>query len=137
MHVIAIGPQDLAPECEARFDAVVRQGDETLELPQTDRFQRNLGYSRNAFIAGSEEQRQRLPEVPRQPKSSRTWPLYIDVLSGRAPGRTGPEQITQYRAVGNWGLQFASCGALVYRAARARGLGRELPTEWFLQSIRN
>jgi alanine dehydrogenase len=59
------------------------------------------------------------------------------VLAGRAPGRTGPEQITQYRPVGNWGLQFAACGALVYRAARARGLGRELPTEWFVQDIRN
>jgi alanine dehydrogenase len=137
MHVVAIGPQDLAPECEARLDIVVRQGDETLELPETERFRRNTGYSRNAFIAGSPEQRRRLPQIARQQKSQRNWPLYVDVMAGRAPGRTDPAQITQYRPVGNWGLQFAACGALVYRTAKARGLGRELPTEWFVQDIRN
>jgi alanine dehydrogenase len=137
MHVVAIGPQDLAPECEARIDVVVRQGDETLDLPETEQFRRNTGYSRNAFIGGSPEERKRLPEVPRKQRSQRAWPLYADVIAGRAPGRSNPVQITQYRAVGNWGLQFAACGALVYRAARASGLGRELPTEWFVQSIRN
>ena len=137
MHVMAIGPQDLAPECDERLDVVVRQGDEALDLPETGCFQRNLGYARNAFIGGTAEERKRLPEVPRRTKSARSWPLYMDVISGRAPGRTSPQQITQYRAVGNWGLQFASCGALVYRAAKARGLGRELPTEWFTQDIRN
>jgi alanine dehydrogenase len=28
-------------------------------------------------------------------------------------------------------------GALVYAKAKEQGLGRELPTEWFLQDIRN
>jgi ornithine cyclodeaminase/alanine dehydrogenase-like protein (mu-crystallin family) len=137
MHVVAIGPQDLAPECEARLDVVVRQGDETLDLPETDQFRRNTGYSRNAFIGGSAQQRQRLPQIARKQKSQRSWPLYIDVITGHAPGRTSPAQITQYRPVGNWGLQFAACGAMVYRVAKARGLGRELPTEWFVQTIRN
>jgi alanine dehydrogenase len=137
MHVVALGPQDLAPECEARLDVVVRQGEETLDLPETDHFKRNLGHSRNAFVAGSPEQQSRLPDVPRRQKSVRSWPLYVDVIAGRSPGRTNSEQITQYRAVGNWGLQFAACGALVYRSAKARDLGREIPTEWFLQGIRN
>ena len=137
MHVVAIGPHDLAPECEALLDVVVRQGDETLDLPETDYFQRNLGHSRNAFVAGSPEQRSRLPQVPRKTKPQRSWPLYADVIAGRVPGRTNPTQITQYHPVGNWGLQFAACGALVYRAAKERGLGRELPLEWFVQNIRN
>jgi alanine dehydrogenase len=137
MHVVAIGPHDLAPECEALLDVVVRQGDETLDLPETNHFQRNLGHSRNAFVAGSPEQRSRLPQVPRKNKPRRPWPLYADVIAGRVPGRTNRAQITQYRPVGNWGLQFAACGALVYRAAKARGLGRELPLEWFVQNIRN
>jgi alanine dehydrogenase len=137
MHVVALGPQDLAPECEARLDVVVRQGEETLDLPETDHFKRNLGHSRNAFVAGSKEQQSHLPKVPRNWKSTHSWPLYIDVIAGRSPGRSNSTQITQYRPVGNWGLQFAACGALVYRAVKARNLGRELPTEWFLQSIRN
>jgi hypothetical protein len=28
-------------------------------------------------------------------------------------------------------------GALVYRHAKRQGLGRKLPTEWFLQDIKN
>ena len=137
MHVVALGPQDLAPECEARFDLVVRQGEEVLDLPETDRYKLNLGHSRNAFVAGNQEQLGRLPQVPRKQKSQRSWPYYLDVIAGRVPGRTSPAQITQYRAVGLWGLQFAACGSLVYRVAKERGLGRELPTEWFVQNIRN
>jgi ornithine cyclodeaminase/alanine dehydrogenase-like protein (mu-crystallin family) len=64
-------------------------------------------------------------------------PLYVDVISGKAPGRTRRDQISQYQPVGNWGLQFSSVGALVYRNAKAQGLGRVLPTEWFLQDIKN
>ena len=43
----------------------------------------------------------------------------------------------EYRPVGNWGLQFSSVGAVVYRRAKEQGLGRMLPTEWFLQDIKN
>jgi len=32
---------------------------------------------------------------------------------------------------------FAAVGGAVYRKAREQGLGRELPTEWFLQDIRD
>jgi alanine dehydrogenase len=137
MHIVAIGPQDLAAECEARLDVVVRQGEESLDLPEDEHFRRNPGYARNAFISGNAVQRARLPSVARPSKPARVWPLYVDVLAGRASGRTRDAQITQYRPVGNWGLQFAACGAAVYRAAKARGLGRELPTGWFMQNIRN
>ena len=38
---------------------------------------------------------------------------------------------------GTPGIAFASVGGLTYHLARERGLGRELPTDWFLQDIRN
>lgn len=137
MHVVALGPQDLAPECEGLLDVVVRQGEEKLDLPESPRFKLNLGHSRNAYVAGTVEQQSRLPQIPRKQKMNRQWPLYVDVIAGKAPGRTSPAQITQYRPVGNWGVQFAACGALVYQCAKTRGLGRKLPTEWFVQNIRN
>jgi ornithine cyclodeaminase/alanine dehydrogenase-like protein (mu-crystallin family) len=31
------------------------------------------------------------------------------------------------------GLQFSAAAARVYELAREKGLGRELPTEWFSQ----
>jgi alanine dehydrogenase len=65
------------------------------------------------------------------------WPLYTDILSGAAPGRTDDRQITFYYTVGNWGVQFAAVGGHVYRHAKRQGLGMQLPREWFVQSIRN
>jgi len=58
-------------------------------------------------------------------------------LTQGKPGRTSREQIT-YSERGNLqGAQFYAVAAKVYEAARASGLGREIPTEWFLQDIRN
>jgi alanine dehydrogenase len=137
MHVVGIGPLDFAPACEARIDVVVRQGIEAFDTPESGQFRRDLGHSRSAFVGGSPEEQKRLPPVTAKQRSGKTWPLYTDVIAGRAEGRTNAVQITQYRVVGNWGLQFAACGGLAYREAKARGLGRELPTDWFLQSIKN
>ncbi|MBM2810054.1 MAG: ornithine cyclodeaminase [Chloroflexi bacterium] len=59
------------------------------------------------------------------------------LLAGREQGRTSSEQIT-HSARGNLqGAQFFAVGGMVYEAARAAGVGRELPTEWFLQDIRD
>jgi len=35
------------------------------------------------------------------------------------------------------GAQFHAVAGKVYEAARAARLGHELPTEWFLQTVRN
>jgi ornithine cyclodeaminase/alanine dehydrogenase-like protein (mu-crystallin family) len=60
-----------------------------------------------------------------------------DLLAGRDPGRTSSQEIT-YSERGNLqGNQFWAVAGKVYEAARARGVGRELPTEWFLQDIRD
>jgi len=62
---------------------------------------------------------------------------FEDLLTGRDRGRTTDEQIT-YSERGNLqGNQFWAVAGKVYEAARAQGLGRELPTEWFLQDIRD
>ena len=60
-----------------------------------------------------------------------------DVIDGRHPGRTSDDQIT-YSERGNLqGAQFHAVAARVFEGARAAGLGREIPTEWFLQDIRD
>ncbi|MFQ5875597.1 MAG: ornithine cyclodeaminase family protein [Dehalococcoidia bacterium] len=59
-----------------------------------------------------------------------------DLLKGKK-GRTSPRQIT-YSERGNvQGAQFFAVAGKVYELARERGLGRELPTEWLLQDIRD
>lgn len=63
-------------------------------------------------------------------------PLLEDVLSGRFPGRTTPEQITLFLNVPGLGIQFAAAGARAYQRARAAGIGTEVPSEWFIQQMR-
>jgi ornithine cyclodeaminase/alanine dehydrogenase-like protein (mu-crystallin family) len=58
-----------------------------------------------------------------------------EVVGGLKPGRTDPRQRTFFNNHAGLGLQFAAVGKLVYDRARERGLGRDLPTEWFLQDI--
>jgi ornithine cyclodeaminase/alanine dehydrogenase-like protein (mu-crystallin family) len=57
-----------------------------------------------------------------------------DVVAGRF-GRSAPDEITLFTG-GSSGLgtQFAAVAHTVYEAARAEGIGRELPTEWFTQA---
>jgi ornithine cyclodeaminase/alanine dehydrogenase-like protein (mu-crystallin family) len=60
-----------------------------------------------------------------------------DLASGRAQGRASADQIT-YSERGNLqGAQFYAVASKVYELAKQQGLGREIPTDWFLQDIRN
>jgi alanine dehydrogenase len=60
-----------------------------------------------------------------------------ELLAGEKPGRTSEKQIT-YSERGNiQGAQFFAVAGKVYELAKQSGLGREIPTEWFLQDIRD
>ena len=63
--------------------------------------------------------------------------MLADLLAGRRKGRTSASQVT-YSERGNvQGVQFYSVAGKVYELARERGLGKEIPTEWLLQDIRD
>ena len=55
-----------------------------------------------------------------------------DVLKGLV-GRTRADQITLFTGGGGLGIQFAAVAHAVYAAAKAAGVGRDLPTEWFTE----
>ena len=48
-----------------------------------------------------------------------------EVIAGDAPGRTAADQLTLYKSVGNAAMD-AAAAALVLRAARERGIGRDI-----------
>jgi ornithine cyclodeaminase/alanine dehydrogenase-like protein (mu-crystallin family) len=58
-----------------------------------------------------------------------------DLLVGKVPGRTRDDEITLFNNNTGAGTQFAAVGAAVVKRARAMGLGKEIPTEWFLQDV--
>ena len=60
-----------------------------------------------------------------------------EVLSGAKPARLSEDDIT-YSERGNLqGAQFFAVAAVAYEAAKKAGLGREIPTEWLLQDVRD
>jgi alanine dehydrogenase len=148
-HVTNLGRREMPDAAAERFDVVIRQGTAGLQMKQSERFQAERGLSPAAYIGGTVDEMKRLPEKNTQPGfggdspeftdrgKGGDKPDFADLVSGKVPGRTSPDQITFYRNVGNQGLQFSAVGGLVYEQAKARGMGREIPTEWFLQDIRD
>jgi ornithine cyclodeaminase/alanine dehydrogenase-like protein (mu-crystallin family) len=71
-------------------------------------------------------------------KDERDLPSAItlgELCAGKAPGRSDDQQRTYFANNEGHGVQFSAAGALVLKRARERGVGRELPSEWFLQDI--
>ena len=58
-----------------------------------------------------------------------------EIISGRREGRTSDGQVTCFLNNLGMGYQFAAAGYLVYEKAKAAGLGRELPTDWFTETV--
>jgi alanine dehydrogenase len=137
MHVTMLGPREISRDVLARCDVKIRQGSGGLKLPESERVMAERGHSPVAFVAGTAHEMQRLPAKTTQGGFGGDYPDYCDLVTGKVPGRTNDAQITFYHNLGNQGLQFSAVGGLVYRKAKAAGVGRELPTEWFLQDIRD
>jgi alanine dehydrogenase len=62
-------------------------------------------------------------------------PVLDGIIAGKVPGRTSDEQITMFHSGSGMGLQFAAVGAVVLELARKHGVGHEIPTEWFTQTL--
>jgi len=60
-----------------------------------------------------------------------------DIISGASAGRTSDEQITWSERGNLQGAQFYAVAGKVYELAKEAGLGYEIPTERFLQDIRD
>ena len=58
-----------------------------------------------------------------------------ELMAGRTPTRESPAEVTCMLNYVGLGLQFAAAGARIYELAKERGLGRELPSEWFCQDM--
>lgn len=149
MHVTNLGRREMPDSATMKFDVVIRQGTAGLQMRQTERFQAERGLSPAAFIGGSLEEMQRIPEKNSQPGfggdspefndrgRGGDKPEFADLVTGKSAGRTTRDQVTFYRNVGNQGLQFSAVGGWVYSLAKEQNLGRSIPTEWFLQNIRD
>jgi ornithine cyclodeaminase/alanine dehydrogenase-like protein (mu-crystallin family) len=71
-----------------------------------------------------------------KPRDWNRYPEICDIIAGKAPGRVNDRQITFFLNNVGTGVQFAAMGYCAYEGAKERGLGHEVPTDWFLQDIK-
>lgn len=132
MHLTCVKANEWNPEIVKKADLVIKMGRPTLNL---DVGQIRIG-GEAAVVAGNAEEIKRIAN-PKVDIFSKDLPLLTDIMSGKLKGRTDKDQVTFFANSGTQGLQFASTAGYVVREAKRRGLGQQIPTDWFLQDIRD
>jgi alanine dehydrogenase len=87
--------------------------------------------------------RQSIPDIaegwqhPITREDSPIWdfPTISQLVNGQHPGRTREDAISCFCNNVGLGLQFAAVGSEVLTRAREARVGREIPTDWFLESV--
>jgi alanine dehydrogenase len=136
MHVTNLTSSEFEPGLMQKVDVKMRAGEAT---PRLEKLPKEADYARAAFlgyIAGSEEERASVPRLGLAPEVI-NLPRLVDLIGGQHPGRTSDKQTTFFLNVGAIGAQFEAVAAAVYRKVVAAKLGHEIPTEYFLQDVRD
>jgi ornithine cyclodeaminase/alanine dehydrogenase-like protein (mu-crystallin family) len=83
-------------------------------------------------------------DIPPHAELLKNAPEIADLVSEKVPGRKTDDQITIFANGGHgwghdggpgYGIQFTAMAKLVYDLAKAKGIGRQLPLEWFQQDV--
>jgi alanine dehydrogenase len=119
MHIAAIKSQEWT-------DATLAKGDVIVAVSANEYL---------TYFAGEGQYGRQIPASESNFTINREVPLLEDISAGKAEGRTRSDQITMLRNGSGIGIQFASVAAKAYEHARKLGLGREVPTDWFTQSV--
>jgi alanine dehydrogenase len=136
MHITNLTSSEIEPSLPRVVDVALRAGEAT---PRLERLPPEAGYFRAGFlgyVAGAPQERALVPRLGLPPEIIQ-MPTLIDLISGKSRGRTSDTQTSFFLNVGAIGAQFEGVAAAVYNRARQQGLGTEIPTEWFLQDIRD
>ncbi len=137
-HIVNVGGSG-KPDVESlrRVDVYLRFGDAPAPVgrPELGVDDEHLGYEaspeRPKFGDGRRGRRRHGNMLPDKRVT------LADLATGKVKGRTGRAQIT-YSERGNLqGVQFFAIAGKIYELAKRANLGREIPTEWFLQDIRD
>jgi len=88
-------------------------------------------------------ERQSIPDItqgwqhPLTGEDAAIWdfPTLSELIIGQHPGRTREDTISCFCNNVGLGLQFAAVGSEVLARAREARVGREIPTDWFLEDV--
>ena len=120
VHYSSIKPAEIAPEAVNACDrAVVHLRDNAPLVVRT-----------HGVVLGEDKKGSLAPSA----KVDETKMAELtELLTGKAKGRTSGDETTCFLNYSGIGYQFTMVGAVAYEKARAAGLGREMPTDWFTQ----
>ncbi len=134
-HVVCVTRRELSDELIERADLVLQLGTNTIPFgtPVPDMQWKAGGIA--SYVSGNPNEQSRIPSS--KSREVGVFPTLSELYRGEVAGRTSEYQVTLLINTGTQGVQFASVGARVFQLAEERNLGRVLPTEWFLQDIRD
>src|SRR5581483_5874081 len=93
------------------------------------------------YAAGDPRLLAQIPRWPKDAKEDSEGPRLVALnamISGQEKGRNNAHEISASGgSSGTQGLPFVTLGAKVYELAKKNGLGKNIPTELFLQNIRD
>ena len=138
-HMTCVGGR-IDGEAMERIDRSLRLGSAPapVGIPEMRLHDENIAYEANApggRTASAAQSRDRSARGHGVIAEDRV--VFLEQVLQGAEGRPGQSAVT-YSERGNiQGAQFFSVAGRAYELAKAKGLGHELPTEWFLQDIRD
>jgi ornithine cyclodeaminase/alanine dehydrogenase-like protein (mu-crystallin family) len=128
LHVSTVLPSELEHGIMKSFDAVICHLDQRAQryiMPRIEEEYRRLSKPKLADFQYLYSDK------------TENYATLADLVAGRSPTRANHAQITFFDNVPGSGIQFAAVANLIYEKAKEQGLGREIPTDWFLQDIRD
>jgi alanine dehydrogenase len=136
MHVTDVTWDETEPGFANAVDIAIKMGESTphLENPPPGAFYAAHGFL--GYVAGQAEEKAIIPKRPPRQEILK-MPSLADLIGGKVKGRTSANQTSWFLNLGVMGVQFGAVCTAVYNEARNKGIGREIPTEWFTQSIRD
>jgi alanine dehydrogenase len=135
MHVTDVTPLELDDEALRRADVCLKAGETLLKTSGGRSVFQNFPFL--SYVAGTPEETERIPKKPRRDEFFEQIPVLTDYLCGKIQGRSKDDQVTFFHNHGTIGFQFAVLAARVYALAKAGGMGKEFPTEWLLETVRD
>lgn len=125
MHLTTVRPSELTLDALVRCDLIAvstREAAKLFTLPGEETKVPEFGkgdYGR--------------AELEKTAADWREKPELSEIMAGKVAGRKRDSDVTCMLNHLGLGLQFSAAAARVYELAKARGLGKELPGEWFCQ----
>ncbi len=91
MHVTMLGPRELSHEVLDRCDVKIRQGEGVAKMVESEGAKAEIGHSPFAYVAGSAEEKKRLPAKTSEGGFGGT--IRTIAISSLAKRRDGPATI--------------------------------------------